>query len=213
MLEYQYDSLNRLVKADMISDYFGEYSDYTMTYSPSGMVGIKSCDDMLWIRNKYYGQLIIRTVMKKIFLVCLLFLFQSLDAKQIEIEVQEVELNSKLIGIISSFIEYSQVCEDAKNVDYILSLYMRCPPKAIKDSADTKLAIEFYPDELDFHLYEVPKYISRIKILDSVCNVYIRMSLEVEQLWSNYQDYGIFTLSDNYVNIVHRTEDECNMRI
>jgi hypothetical protein len=84
---------------------------------------------------------------------------------------------------------------------------MRCPPKAIKDSADTKLAIEFYPDELDFHLYEVPKYISRIKILDSVCNVYIRMSLEVEQLWSNYQDYGIFTLSDNYVNIVHRTED------
>lgn len=53
MLEYQYDSLNRLTKADMLSDYFGEYSDYTMTYSPSGMVGIKSCNDMLW--NYWYG--------------------------------------------------------------------------------------------------------------------------------------------------------------
>ncbi len=53
MLEYQYDSLNRLTKADMISDYFGAYSDYTMSYSPSGLVGIKSCDDMLW--NYWHG--------------------------------------------------------------------------------------------------------------------------------------------------------------
>ena len=53
MQEYRYDSLYRLTKADMISDYFGEYSDYTMTYSPSGMVGIKSCDDMLW--NYWHG--------------------------------------------------------------------------------------------------------------------------------------------------------------
>lgn len=53
MLEYQYDSLNRLVKADMISDYFGEYSNYTMTYSPSGLLGMKSCDDMLW--NYWHG--------------------------------------------------------------------------------------------------------------------------------------------------------------
>lgn len=48
MLEYQYDSLSRLTKADMISDYWGEYSNYSMSYSPSGMVGIKSCPDMLW---------------------------------------------------------------------------------------------------------------------------------------------------------------------
>ena len=48
MLEYQYDSLNRLKRADMISDYWGEYSNYSMLYSPSGMVGIKSCPDMLW---------------------------------------------------------------------------------------------------------------------------------------------------------------------
>ena len=32
----------------MISDYWGEYSNYSMSYSPSGMVGIKSCPDMLW---------------------------------------------------------------------------------------------------------------------------------------------------------------------
>ena len=53
LLEYQYDSLNRLTKADMVSDYFGEYSDYTMNYSPSGLVGLKSCNDMLW--NYWYG--------------------------------------------------------------------------------------------------------------------------------------------------------------
>jgi RHS repeat-associated protein len=53
ILEYQYDSLDRLTNADMLSDYFGEYSDYQMTYSPSGMVGIKSCNDMLW--NYWHG--------------------------------------------------------------------------------------------------------------------------------------------------------------
>ena len=53
MQTFAYDSLYRLTKADMLSDYWGEYSDYTMTYSPSGMVGIKSCDDMLW--NFWHG--------------------------------------------------------------------------------------------------------------------------------------------------------------
>ena len=53
ILDYQYDSLNRLTKADMVSDYFGLYSNYTMSYSPSGLVGLKSCDDMLW--NYWYG--------------------------------------------------------------------------------------------------------------------------------------------------------------
>lgn len=50
---YEYDTQNRLIKADMVSDYFGEYSNYTMNYSPSGLVGLKSCNDMLW--NYWYG--------------------------------------------------------------------------------------------------------------------------------------------------------------
>ncbi len=51
--EFRYDTQNRLTRADMLSDYFGEYNNYNFTYSPSGMVGIKSCDDMLW--NYWYG--------------------------------------------------------------------------------------------------------------------------------------------------------------
>ena len=50
---YEYDTQNRLTKADMVSDYFGEYSNYIMNYSPSGLVGLKSCNDMLW--NYWYG--------------------------------------------------------------------------------------------------------------------------------------------------------------
>lgn len=147
--------------------------------------------------------------MRKIVFVCLLFLFQSVSAKQIEIEVQEVELNSKLIGIISSFIVYNNECDlSANDEDYILDLYMRRPPKILKDSVDTKLAIEFYPDELDFHLYDIPKYVSRIQLLGSVYNVYIMMSQEVEQLWHDYQDYKIFILSDKYINIIHKTENK-----
>ena len=46
--EFQYDSQDRLTRADMLSDYWGLYSDYNLTYSPSGRIGIKSCDDMLW---------------------------------------------------------------------------------------------------------------------------------------------------------------------
>ena len=53
MQEFQYDAQNRLRRADMISDYWGLYSNYNLTYSPSGMIGIKSCDDMLW--NYWHG--------------------------------------------------------------------------------------------------------------------------------------------------------------
>lgn len=42
MTEYLYDSQNRLVNANMISDDIGDYSDYSLSYSPSGMMGIKS---------------------------------------------------------------------------------------------------------------------------------------------------------------------------
>ena len=52
-LLYDYDEQNRLVTADMVSNYWGEYSNYTMTYSPSGLVGMKNCDDMLW--NYWFG--------------------------------------------------------------------------------------------------------------------------------------------------------------
>ena len=53
MQEFQYDVQDRLIRADMLSEYWGLYSDYNLTYSPSGMVGLKSCEDMLW--NYWYG--------------------------------------------------------------------------------------------------------------------------------------------------------------
>ena len=45
-LSYQYDSLYRLTRADMTSDYLGSCPNYAMTYSPSGLVGSKSFDDL-----------------------------------------------------------------------------------------------------------------------------------------------------------------------
>lgn len=38
---------------NMLSNYIGEYSGYSMGYSPAGRIGVKSCDDMLW--NYWYG--------------------------------------------------------------------------------------------------------------------------------------------------------------
>ena len=40
---FAYDSQNRLVQADMLSDDFDSYYDYQMSYSPSGMICTKSC--------------------------------------------------------------------------------------------------------------------------------------------------------------------------
>ena len=45
-ISYQYDSLYRLTRANMTSDYLGSYSNYAITYSPSGLVGSKSFDDL-----------------------------------------------------------------------------------------------------------------------------------------------------------------------
>ena len=50
---HQYDVQNRLIRADMLSDDIGLYSNYNLSYSPSGMVGNKTCDDMLW--DYWYG--------------------------------------------------------------------------------------------------------------------------------------------------------------
>ena len=50
---HQYDAQNRLIRADMLSDDIGLYSNYSLSYSPSGMVGNKTCDDMLW--DYWYG--------------------------------------------------------------------------------------------------------------------------------------------------------------
>ena len=48
ILDYQYDSLSRLIRTDMSSHYFGNYANYNMTYSSSGLVGEKRCNDMPW---------------------------------------------------------------------------------------------------------------------------------------------------------------------
>ena len=48
ILDYQYDSLSRLIRTDMSSHYFGNYANYNMTYSSSGLVGEKICNDMPW---------------------------------------------------------------------------------------------------------------------------------------------------------------------
>lgn len=48
-----YDSQNRLTRANMDSEWFGGYRSYDVSYSPSGLIGIKSCPDMLW--NYWYG--------------------------------------------------------------------------------------------------------------------------------------------------------------
>ena len=50
---HQYDAQNRLIRANMLSDEIGLYSNYNLSYSPSGMVGNKTCDDMLW--DYWYG--------------------------------------------------------------------------------------------------------------------------------------------------------------
>ena len=45
---FRYDAQNRLKGADMTSDYMGQYSNYNMTYSPSGRIDKKQCSDMSW---------------------------------------------------------------------------------------------------------------------------------------------------------------------
>ena len=50
---HQYDAQNRLIRADMLSDNIGLYSNYNLSYSPSGRIGNKTCDDMLW--DYWYG--------------------------------------------------------------------------------------------------------------------------------------------------------------
>ena len=50
---HRYDAQNRLIRADMLSDDIGLYSNYNLSYSPSGMVSNKTCDDMLW--DYWYG--------------------------------------------------------------------------------------------------------------------------------------------------------------
>ena len=50
---HQYDVQNRLIRADMLSDDIGLYSNYNLSYSPAGMVGSRTCDDMLW--DYWYG--------------------------------------------------------------------------------------------------------------------------------------------------------------
>lgn len=145
--------------------------------------------------------------MKKVLLVCSLFLFPSLFAKQIEIEVQEVELNNKLINIISAFIEYEGECAYYSNYpkDNILSLSLRRPPQEIKDSATMMLVIEFFPDNINYHKYNNPQYISHIYLKNSKYNIYIEVDKKVMQTWSEYEHLNIFNQTGRYTNIIQET--------
>ena len=52
-ISHRYDSLYRLARTDMISNRLGIYNDYAMTYSPTGMIGTKLCNEMSW--NLWHG--------------------------------------------------------------------------------------------------------------------------------------------------------------
>lgn len=41
------------LRYDILSDDIGLYSNYNLSYSPSGRIGNKTCDDMLW--DYWYG--------------------------------------------------------------------------------------------------------------------------------------------------------------
>ena len=121
-------------------------------------------------------------------LVC--FSSYSLSAKQVVNNVEEVEIDSRIVRFISALVEYESGCEfysQGYPKDNILSLSMRRSPLSWSDTAKLVPVVEFYPDLIRYHECANVRYVAHVNIGDSTYNVYIVMYDDDEHLWPKEQ--------------------------
>ncbi len=163
--------------------------------------------------------------MKKLYFIFLACIFAPMVwAADMTVDVEEVEMDSKLVNIIRSFIMYAKECSYNTTTDLYATPYPKdnmliCyaspykgypyPKKKMKGDTLT-LTMDFFPDEIEYHLYNKPDYVSSVQLDDSIYNVYIIIDKEDEQWWKkkSHSPTDVFVPSGKKVSVVQLTDEQ-----
>lgn len=140
-------------------------------------------------------------------LVPILFVFFAhfLSAKPIQYQVEEVELDNRIVQFIRSFIEFENGCEfygKGYPINNILSFSMSRSSKEYNDSIRMSLTIDFYPDPILNHVYDNISYVSFVNIRDSTYNVYLVMDKNIEYQLLENMPSPLFKPTGKYTAVI-----------